>query len=602
MRLSEEQIKELVNAPENPVLKDNRELQDFHRLHVTGEGYEGALTQIIGYENVEQFKQKKLLAKPFTRPLLKYIIDAQGRWKTAQGTNKYYNFKGDKPEQAKAFDNDILSQVWKGGSISDFTKKFLSTAIYTDFNGFFIVERGKIEVIGGIKYETREGKTRIVESNYEAKPYIIYKDAKDIHNFSVTGNKVDWLIYKLPKPADKKYELYRVIDDKYDYIVQKEGKVITIQDDKIEHKAGQTPVVSVSTINKFIGYDYKRTSPIDALIPLLDYYLNQYGEHVVSCLLHAHPIYYQVGQKCQSTLTYGDNERVRCDGGYHNYEYNGKAFNAECKACNGTGHNIHKDASTAIILPAKTEQGEAFNITNVVGYATPPIDILKNQVERLDGTKKEILEAATGQIGAQNLNEKTATESILNLKPLEDIISEIIDVIETVETSLTNIIGKIYYGDKYIGCEINYGRKLNLRDENLILQEIKQAKESGSSYFYVKSLFEELIYSRFSRSKIDLQRNILAAELEPYAGFTFEEIEKSENITKLNKYIKQNFTEYLQKFEVENGDMVLFGTGKDLYKKVQEIRAKLIEYANEDINQNKENENSPINQNNGFES
>jgi hypothetical protein len=598
MRLSEEQIKQLVEAPENPVLQDNRELQDFHRLHVTGEGYEGALTQIIGYENVEQFKQKKLLTKPFTRPLLKYIIDAQGRWKSAQGTNKYYNFKGEKPEQSKAFDDEILSQVWKGGSINDFTKKFLSTAIYTDFNGFFIVERGKIEVVEGIKYETREGKTRIVDANYESKPYVIYKDAKDIHNFSVTGNNVDWLIYMLPKPQNAKYELYRVIDEKYDYIVQKEGRIVTIQDDKIEHKAGQTPVVPVSIINKVAGFDYRRTSPIDALIPLLDYYLNQYGEHVVSCLLHAHPIYYQVGQKCQSTLTYGDNERVRCEGGYHNYQYNGKSYNAECKACNGTGHNIHKDASTAIILPAKTEQGEAFNITNVVGYATPPIDILKNQVERLDGTKKEILEAATGQIGAQNLNEKTATETVLNMKPLEDIIGEVIDVIEYVETALTNIIGRIYYGDKYIGCEINYGRKLNLRDDNIILDEIKQAKESGSSNFYIKSLFEELVYSRFSRSKIDLQRNILAAEVEPYPGFTFKEIEESQNIPKVSKVLKQNITEYLQRFEAEVGDMVAFDKSLDNYKKVQKIKEKLLQYATEDLTKISENETSPINQNN----
>jgi hypothetical protein len=551
MVLTREQIVELVKAPSNPVLGVSSELQADHSVHVTGENYSDKLSQIIGYENVEQFKQKKLLTKPFTRPLVKYIIDAQSRWKTAQGTTKFYKFKGTKQaETALSFKNDILSQVWKGGSMEVFINSFLSNALYTDFNGFLIVDKGAVTNEDGIKYETREGKKTEVPQNYEPKPYIIYKHVTDVHNFSVTGEKIDWLIYKVGK--DKTGETFRVLDSKYDYLVKKtDTGEVEVVGEVLEHKAGNTPVVPVSTINKDLKSDYVRTSPIDALIPALDYYLNQYAEHVVSCLLHAHPIYYQVGQKCRHSTVNG-----ACNDGQISWEDKGEAKTVECPACKGTGHNIHKDASTVIILPALTQQGEAFNMSNVAGYVSPPVDILKHQMEELDALKREILEGATGQIGAQNLKESTATEVVLNLKPLEDIISSIIDVIEKIEVQLTDLIGKMYYGDNYIGSEIIYGRRLNLRDENAVMAEIKQARETGASYVYLKSLFEELVYSKFAKNPYDLKRNLMLVNLEPFVGFSFDEVETSKNITPESKFIKQNFVDLLSTYETEKGDIV----------------------------------------------
>jgi hypothetical protein len=589
MVLTEEQIIALVKAPENPALKDNREQQDFHKVHVTGEGYADALTQIIGYENVEQFKQKKLLTKPFTRPLLKYIIDAQSRWKTAQGTSKFYGFKNGDEKQSKEFAATVLSKVWKGSPIKDFINKFVGQALYTDFNGFFIVEKGVIVYEDGVKYEIKEGVKTAVSNDYEPLPYIIYKCVDDVYNYKVVGAKVEWFIYKMPqiKRGNATINVYRVIDDKFDYVVEVEGEgetaTVTVSENVIEHKAIKCPVVPVTTFNKNLGNDYKRTSPIDSLIPLLDYYLNQYGEHVVSCLLHAHPIYYQVGQTCKNS-----NEFTTCDNGRMSWSYAGESHSMQCPSCKGTGANIHKDASTVIILPAKTTTGEAFNITNVAGYVSPPIDILSHQMSELDAIKKDILEAATGQIGASVLTTKTATETILNLKPLEDIISEIIDVVETVETNLTDIIGKMYYGEKYVGCEITYGRKLNLRDENLIIEEIKKAKESGCTLFYIKTLVEELIYSRFARSKSDLQRNIIANELEPFSGFTIEEVETITNTTIEQKYLKQNFNDYFQRFELENGDVLDYMKGTDLKVKIQSIKEVLKSYVATDISKLKQ--------------
>jgi len=231
----------------------------------------------------------------------------------------------------------------------------------------------------------------------------------------------------------------------------------------------------------------------------------------------------------------------KCNEGRIDYELNGKRVDVECGACRGTGHNLHKDASTVIIVPAKDDKGDAFNISNVAGYATTDVDILKYQQDSIDWMEEKILEAATGlnNFAQSDGLEKTATGVIANMKPLEDIINDIINIVESVEAKITDIAGKMYYGDKYIKSEIIYGRKLTLRDENTLIEETKRSKEAGASQSHIKALNEELTYSRFIRSNYDLQRNVLLNELEPLIGWTFDEVESSTSISKEVKILKQ---------------------------------------------------------------
>lgn len=584
MVLSTKQIIELIKLPKNPVVNDNIQLQDDHKVHIQGAGFESVLRQIIGYENVEQFKQKKLLTKPFTRPIFKKIINSQSRWKTALGTTRYYKFAKNSDKLGIEFAKDVLSQVWKGDSIETLVKKFQYKAIYEEFNGYYVVETPAKKEVDGKTYIVKDGIEYESTGAEKLKPYIVFKSASEVYTFKQNGSKVEFIVFDYGKIKRNglDIQLYRVIDDRYDYIVEKTGnEIIQISTDPnyktIEHKSGQCPVVSVTTINKTLTNDQTRTSPVDDIISLLDYYLHQFAEHLVTEILHAHPNFYQVGTKCMERS--GDGVG-KCDGGRIQYQKDGVDIDVECHNCKGTGHNIKKDASTTIILPAKDAEGNAFSITNVAGYVAPPIDALKYQESAIDWMENKILDAALGinNVSTTDKLEKTATETMVNLKPLEDIISEIIDIIEGVEIRLTDIIGKMYYGDRYKGCEILYGRKLSLRDENVLLRELKESKASGTSYNHLKALNEELSYSRFIRSEYDLQRSVILNELEPLIGFTFDEIEKSANIPGETKKLKQNFVDYIQRFELENGSVVEYKPEMELPKKIADIKAVLLSY------------------------
>jgi len=272
MILDEKEIIDIIEKPRKGNLAVNKELQDDHKVHIYGAGFESVLTQIIGYENVEQFEQKKLLTKPFTRTLMKEIIDAQSRWKTSFGTSKFYEFK-DK-EQRKEFQDDVLSQVWKGKSMSSFVDTFLSKALYEEFNGFFMIDRGRIVMEDGVRYEIREGIKKILPEGKEPLPYIVFIAVEDVYSFKIIGDTVEYLAinYGTKKVNGNEVKLYRVLDDKYDYIVEVHGRKPRISTDypPIEHGARACPVSSVTHLNHKLTNDETKTSPVDQIIDLLD--------------------------------------------------------------------------------------------------------------------------------------------------------------------------------------------------------------------------------------------------------------------------------------------------------------------------------------------
>ena len=527
MILSNEQALELCKHPENSeAIKLASELQDDHKVHVTGEGYQSYIKQIIGYEDSVQYAQKKELSESVTTVLTGRIIDEQTRWKNTAGPKQFFEWNN-KSDKTKEF-HSVLNQVWKGESMEFFINNFLSDALYTEFNGFIIVEQGEIKKVDGVFYETRDGITSVVQDG-KIKPYLIFRPIELVHDFKSKGNKVEYLILDWGKKESKENDnvrLYRVLDDQWDRIVEFDGQNFTISTEfpPISNKLGTVPAVQVSTIKNRVIEDEVKTSPIWRTLSLLKTYLTNWAEHVITCILHSHPIYYQLGQMCR----YKDSDNNPCEQGIiFSTDPEGKPQQLECPACKGSGSVLEKTASSAIILPQVDEQGSSYSISNVAGYVSPPVEGIKAQQEELNWLADQILQSGTGMNKVMETQiEKTATEAMLNYKPLEKKISEILSNIEYVQQTLTNFIGRLYYGSNYKGSQITYSRQLNLRDENTVLIEIEQAKNAGASSSYVKTLHNELIFTRYQNSPIELERNRMLSQLEPFIGYTPEELNK----------------------------------------------------------------------------
>jgi len=549
-------------------------IQDDHKVHVTGEGYKDILSSIIGPERAINYGTREL-KEPSTKFLTKKVRDELSRWKNNQGTRKTYDF-GDSKELVADF-RKLLNTVWKNGTIDEFAY-FLNDALYTDFGGFAVVERGRIE--GGV--EIRDG----IPSKPSGNPYIIFKSLSDVYDFRLTGQKVEYLILKFgervkknEKGEDITVKLYRVMDDEKDVIYEMgpDNEAVPAEGfELIRNTLGYVQAYQISDVKQTPLNDHVKTSHIFQTLPLLEDYLTRHAEHVISELLHASPLLALKGTKC----TYVDGDGNACA--------NGKIWvggvEGECPVCKGVGATVPKNASEIIIVPELDKNGDTYNPSMIGQYITPPVEVLSHQSKELDQLEQRVVYSGTGIKAMVKTNIQTATETILNLKPLEDKISSLLDNIEAVETFVTNVIGKLVYKDKYKGCQIHYGRKLNVREENTILDEIEQSKRSGLPQSEIRLLLQELVLTRYRNSYADLERALMLLDLEPLSTVSLAEVLESMYVDEDTKRVKQNFDDLIDWFENKYGPINLYKSGEDMSKRIDSIKRKIWKHgtSNED--------------------
>lgn len=578
MTLTDERIKQLILRPERDKdITEGIKLQNEMKVHVTGEGYKDALARTMGSVRSLQFGETRELRQPCTLFLTKKIKDELSRWKNTQGTRKSYHF-GDKREEITKF-RKLLGKVWKNSSIEDFAY-WMNDAIYTDFNGFAMVE---------VPAKTTKGIVRDgIESTTGDTPYIIFKAIEDVHDFKCNGRKIEYLILNYGDKTIKDYDgkqqfvkMFRVIDDVKDQIwVIRNSEPMLDEDNKvINNTLGYVPAIQIGDLLYNTLNDYIKTSCIHQVQPQLNDYMTRHAEHVSSEVQHAYPILAIKGTKCN----YVSPEGYACS--------KGKIMNAmrqevNCPRCGGAGATVIRNASEVVIIPELDKQGKAYDPGSVGQYIVPPTEILRHQAEELDALESTILYSGTGIAKALAKSSiQTATEIVLNIKPLEDKISSVLDNIEFVETFLTNAIGEMVNPKEYKGCEVHYGRKLNIRDENLILNEIEQSKRAGMPVSYIRTLLQELNATRNRNSRQDMERGFMLLDLEPMATYSLKEILESEYASDEMKCYKMNFDDYVDRFELTEGPIMLYKAGQDYQARIKAIKSVLDGYNTQQLKQ-----------------
>jgi len=586
MILSNEEVLELcVNPASNDAIIASRALQLSFKKHITGESYVSIIKELSGYTSKEKKQLERLLAKSPTIELTKIVIDELSRWKNAQGTNKRFYFKN------KELEKDFvktLDQVWKGDSANYFIKGFFSEALFTEFAGFIFVDKPLIKKRGDIEVIIRENK-EFKRSKDELDPYWIFISIEDVIDFKCSNDTVEYLIWKVGE-RDRKgnftpnsnpnnpIEVYRCVDESLDRLVdvkKNRGKVknaVTIISE-ISNELKYVPARQISTVKKTITIDESRTNHIDQLLPQLDRYIEKDIQLIKREVLHNFPKLSVIGVKCSycgGTGVIDDNDEKKV-----------------CPRCLGSGKLNPFNEDGVIFLPQALEEGKSAYPGSPAAYVTPDIDSLEFAKERLADLRDAIIFAGTGNKNLVTERLQTATETITNAKTLEDRIGDILDNIEAVETFLVDTTAKKHnkFAGSYENCHIRYGRKLNLRDEETILKEIKLSKESGMPESHIENLQKELIASRYRNSPEDLKRNLLLADIEPLCSYSIAEIRNfAEQIDSSILSLKVNFNERVDTFEAEHGAITDYKPDFDYDKRVNEIRQILLNYEETNTN------------------
>ena len=559
MVLSYEDISKLLKEPRNnKSIASGIALQNNHKHHITGEGYKSLIYKVEGYESNEDYSNVKLqIAKPATILITSIIIDNLNRWTNAQGTIKKVEFK-DNPKKNQEFQL-VLNQVWNNKSFDDFINTFVKEAIYTEFNGFILVTKPSVDPEN--KTMNREGIIKPYDGG-NLDPYMIFIALEDVHDYYLSGNKVEYLIIKL----DKEKKKYRVIDDQKDMVIEyaNEKADITSEIPGI----GYVPARMLSDINENILNNQVKTSPVNHVIPSLDRYMSCDCDLRMQYIKHLYPKLAIVSKDCPDCSSTGK---------VHD-PYNDDLVIA-CHTCKGMGKIIPVSRDGVIGLPDHLVSGDIPYPGTPATYIDMETDSLRLAAEDLEKQRIDIIYAGTGDknIIAESLN--TATENIINSRSLEDRIAEISTMIEQLEIFLKTAIKDLhndFSGIKDYEITVKYGKKIALKNENELLTEIKEAKNSGMNMSYIQGLQVDLIYTKYKNNKIELERQLLLNDIEPFAGYTIDEVLKmKEYIDPRDLRLKINFESLIDQLEKTLAIQNMNQSGEGYKMKINQIKEQL---------------------------
>lgn len=556
--LTSERIEQLIKNPASKeYLEAGVHIQNEHKVHITGEGYE--LKQLKGLESKDDFDIRVQLSKPATVQLCALIIDNLNRWVTNQGTVKIVKFKQEKDVQEF---KEVLDQVWRGGSLEEFIRTFYKEAIYQEMEGFLVVT--KPLVVGNA--QIRDG----VSSPYDGStldPYILFYAAEDVHDFGSLGDELEYLI--LDYGEEDGHHYYRVLDDTQDTLVDYHNEKVTVKNE-VKHGLDYTPAIQVSSIAKNLKDDKVKTSPIDHVIPALFRYMQKDSDLIMQMVRHMYPKLAAVTTPCLMCNEVG-------------YIFD-KETKIKCKDCNGTGKIIPISREGVIGMPQYISEGKTPYPGSPASYITPDNASLEVAIQDLKDLAKDIMYSATGDknVVAESLN--TATENLINFKGLEDRIAEIIEMVESREEFLIRTIALMHNDFKggFEDVSVRYGRRLVLRGESDIMTEIQSAKDSGMPISHIEALQKELIFARYKNNKTELERQQLLADVEPFNGYTVSDMKEfTDYVNPDDLEIKYNFARLVDLFEDKKGPVQLYMVGSDWKKRVNSIYEELKTIKNE---------------------
>lgn len=236
-------------------------------------------------------------------------------------------------------------------------------------------------------------------------------------------------------------------------------------------------------------------------------------------------------------------------------------------------------------VPAPRGVDEADLMKNPMQIINPDVETLqwhvKEEVRLTDkifksvvGTDQEVKnDTAKNELQIQGSYE-SQTSVLLRVKQNFEIINKFAD----------STLCQLRYGERFIACEIDYGTNFFLKGVDDLQVELKEAKESGASEVIVAAIGENILNTRYRDDKQNRERADIISDLDPLPGKTITEaIEILQNggIDKINFIIKSRLISFVGRFERENTDIVNFGSLTNYNRKIEQINAEFIKYAEE---------------------
>jgi hypothetical protein len=444
-----------------------------------------------------------------------------------------------------------------------------------------------------LKYDPTAG--QFEQPSEKPEPYFYLLDIENVIDMEVKIGvwRMEYIIFRDPSAQN----IVHVFDDAF-YRTYKENSGKWTLTGESPHDLGYTPARSFWTTPFFRDSKIQKLAPLSKSLASLDWLL-------VSIVMKRHlslyagmPIYQRYEQKCD----YMDEVTgAACNGGVLNWEIpsglDATIMIPQTKACPQCGENRGgMGAGSEIIVPsmATKEDPDMINGINVVDAAKDSLDYNKTEVD------DQILWITYNIIGiADEMSREAVNEKQVaaNFESRQTVLMDVKTNFELIHKWTTDTWCRLRYGKQYVGSTIDYGSIFFLFTTAEMMEMLKTAKENGLPQYELSNIRTTLLSTKYRNNPDMLKRINILSEVEPYPGFSLNDLNSLKNMTRLDPRLielKANFELYIKRFEREYTDIVSFMQFNDFQTKVDLMNEILLGYVEETIGEDEpETETTP---------
>lgn len=290
------------------------------------------------------------------------------------------------------------------------------------------------------------------------------------------------------------------------------------------------------------------------------------------------------GNPCEDGIIHFQNIRM-IEGVQEPYEDKMK-----CPSCS---QKQRLGAGTQLTAPAMADKEDPDLIggLNRVGADVQSLEWIEKKL------KDDKLDITWNIIGISRGGNDAAKNELQVASNYESRLTALLDIkknFEKIHKFAITTIGKLRYGSAYQGSVVNYGEQMFIHSLSELNENFEQSKKNGMPIFELAKQQGQIMHTKYQNNPEMIKRVDILRQLEPYQTYSIEELMKlSSQLDKTRLALKLNFPEYINRFERENMNIVGFMQFSDMSQKIEIIKAKLMEYVQEDLTEAQQTETPP---------
>ena len=503
------------------------ELAELYMKLVTGKDINTLMRQFVRRESKAEFKQRSDITQHITSVICGNLMSPAYKVPRSNAATRVLTYDNGDDKRLDAF-NEVLGHFWGNEDVDGWLSTRWIELNYVDPNSFVVIEWNAFDATEEL-----------------AQPYPYEVPAKDAINFGFFNNVISWLVARSDvevvlstgKKTKDRYTGYGDVlavvftpseDERLSVRVNNE-KLATVDIDGAlvdvyKSRIGQLYVISYPEPYT-LGYvpafrvGYKRdmqtdgqtfVSPIDNATPILMKTIKSVSEMDLSMALHAFPQKLQYVKRCANEGCYGGTIQ---------------ATGIKCDICQGSGLKVQSSAQEIITLEMPRTKEELIELSNIIRYEYPPVDMLTFQDNYIKSLVAQCKEAIyNSDIYSKQEIAETATGKNISLQAVYDTLYPMALDYANEWVFITTTIADVTGMREGLIASLTFSKDFKMKGMDELYADMVTVGSSTTSNFIKQSIEDDIARVLYQDNPEQLSKHFTKQSFAPFSGMTPEQV------------------------------------------------------------------------------